>query len=227
MVWVVESILFWFSSRPPPLAKNGYVLFARRDEHVRFYCTKFLLLTQISAYVHTCLLCVLNYSIELDLRYFSACDCLQGARAGREEGLFFWTSGIKLLNKSSKACNYCMHHRFGAGYLSRLCPWRSFSNHYFLWPCNVDHDCTILIFHYCFYMQKSIQTMKAIRVHKFGGPEVLQPDSGVQIPKPGSKDVLVQVRAVGVNPVETYIRAGIAILINVVSYRFDGSYRWL
>jgi len=37
----------WFSSRPPPLAKNGYVLFARRDEHVRFYCTRFLLLTQI------------------------------------------------------------------------------------------------------------------------------------------------------------------------------------
>ena len=50
--------------------------------------------------------------------------------------------------------------------------------------------------------------MKAVRVHKFGGPEVLQLDSGIQIPKPGSKDVLVQVRAVGVNPVETYIRAG-------------------
>ena len=50
--------------------------------------------------------------------------------------------------------------------------------------------------------------MKAIRVQQFGGPEVLQPVLDVPIPKPGDNDVLIRVKAVGVNPVETYIRSG-------------------
>ena len=50
--------------------------------------------------------------------------------------------------------------------------------------------------------------MKAIRVHKFGGPEVLQYETNVPIPKTAPGTVLVRVHAVGVNPVETYIRAG-------------------
>ncbi|HEX9820862.1 MAG TPA: NADPH:quinone reductase [Methylomirabilota bacterium] len=49
--------------------------------------------------------------------------------------------------------------------------------------------------------------MKAIRVHKFGGPEVLQLDD-VAEPTPGPGQVLVQVKAAGVNPVDTYIRSG-------------------
>jgi NADPH2:quinone reductase len=49
--------------------------------------------------------------------------------------------------------------------------------------------------------------MKAIRVHQFGGPEVLQLKN-VPDPEPGPNQVLIHVRAVGVNPVETYIRAG-------------------
>ncbi len=49
--------------------------------------------------------------------------------------------------------------------------------------------------------------MKAIRVHQFGGPEVLQMKT-VPDPEPGPNQVLIHVRAVGVNPVETYIRAG-------------------
>src|SRR5580658_1304293 len=49
--------------------------------------------------------------------------------------------------------------------------------------------------------------MKAIRVQQFGGPEVLQLKN-VPDPEPGPRQVLVHVRAVGVNPVETYIRAG-------------------
>jgi NADPH2:quinone reductase len=49
--------------------------------------------------------------------------------------------------------------------------------------------------------------MKAIRVDEFGGPEVLQVNE-VPTPKPGPGEVLVRIHAVGVNPVETYIRAG-------------------
>ncbi len=50
--------------------------------------------------------------------------------------------------------------------------------------------------------------MKAIRVHQFGGPEVLKFEE-VPDPRPGSGQVLVGVRAIGVNPVETYVRSGI------------------
>ena len=49
--------------------------------------------------------------------------------------------------------------------------------------------------------------MKAIRVHEFGGPEVLQLEE-LPTPQPGPGQVLVKLHAVGVNPVETYIRAG-------------------
>src|SRR5580658_4932762 len=49
--------------------------------------------------------------------------------------------------------------------------------------------------------------MKAIRVKEFGGPEVMQlvevPD-----PKPTGAQVVVRMRAAGVNPVEVYIRSG-------------------
>ena len=49
--------------------------------------------------------------------------------------------------------------------------------------------------------------MKAIRVHEFGGPEVMRVDD-VPDPKPGKGEVVVQVHAAGVNPVEAYIRSG-------------------
>jgi NADPH2:quinone reductase len=49
--------------------------------------------------------------------------------------------------------------------------------------------------------------MKAIRIHQFGGPEVMQLKN-VPDPEPGPNQVLIHVRAVGVNPVETYMRAG-------------------
>ena len=50
--------------------------------------------------------------------------------------------------------------------------------------------------------------MKAIRVHEFGGPENLLLED-VSEPKPGAGEVLVQIKAAGVNPVETYMRAGV------------------
>jgi len=49
--------------------------------------------------------------------------------------------------------------------------------------------------------------MKAIRVHQFGGPEVLKLEVVPDL-HPGAGEVLVQVKAAGVNPVETYIRNG-------------------
>ena len=50
--------------------------------------------------------------------------------------------------------------------------------------------------------------MKAIRIHEFGPPEVLKLEE-VPDPKPGPGQVVVKIHAVGVNPVETYIRSGI------------------
>src|SRR3954463_11549198 len=49
--------------------------------------------------------------------------------------------------------------------------------------------------------------MKAIRVHEFGGPEVMKIEE-VPDPSPGPSQVLVRVKAIGVNPVDNYIRSG-------------------
>ena len=49
--------------------------------------------------------------------------------------------------------------------------------------------------------------MKAIRVHEFGGPEVLKLEEVADL-QPGPGQVVVRVHAVGVNPVESYIRTG-------------------
>jgi NADPH2:quinone reductase len=51
------------------------------------------------------------------------------------------------------------------------------------------------------------EPMKAIRVHEFGGPEVLRLEE-VPTPKPGHRQVVVRLHAAGENPVETYISAG-------------------
>ncbi|HXX44922.1 MAG TPA: NADPH:quinone reductase [Candidatus Acidoferrales bacterium] len=50
--------------------------------------------------------------------------------------------------------------------------------------------------------------MKAIRVREFGGPEVLKLE---EVPNltPATGQVVVRMRAVGVNPVDTYIRSGV------------------
>ncbi|PNG90436.1 hypothetical protein SMF913_25901 [Streptomyces malaysiensis] len=52
-----------------------------------------------------------------------------------------------------------------------------------------------------------IHTMRAIRLHEFGGPEVLR-DEEVPVPEPGPGEVLVRVHAVGINPPDWYAREG-------------------
>ena len=49
--------------------------------------------------------------------------------------------------------------------------------------------------------------MKAIRIHAFGGPEVLKVEQAPD-PVPGPGQVVVRAKAIGVNPVDCYIRAG-------------------
>ena len=49
--------------------------------------------------------------------------------------------------------------------------------------------------------------MKAILVHAFGGPEVLKLEE-IPTPKPAAGQVLVRIHAAGVNPYDTYMRAG-------------------
>src|SRR5215468_5146012 len=48
--------------------------------------------------------------------------------------------------------------------------------------------------------------MKAIRVSQYGGPSVLRLED-VPTPEPGTGQVLVRNHAVGVNPVDTYLRS--------------------
>jgi NADPH:quinone reductase len=50
--------------------------------------------------------------------------------------------------------------------------------------------------------------MRAIVVHEFGGPEVMKIEE-VPPPPTGPGQILIRVRAVGVNPVDTYIRSGL------------------
>ncbi len=49
--------------------------------------------------------------------------------------------------------------------------------------------------------------MKAVRVHEFGGPEVLRVDD-VPLPEPGAGEARVKIEAVGVNFIDTYHRTG-------------------
>ena len=59
--------------------------------------------------------------------------------------------------------------------------------------------------------------MKAIRAHAFGGPEVLQLDE-VDDPRAGAGDVVVEVRAAGVNPADTYMRNGTYAIVPELPY---------
>src|SRR5260370_3742564 len=50
-------------------------------------------------------------------------------------------------------------------------------------------------------------TMRAIRIHQTGGPEVLRLEE-VELPAPGKGEVRLRQHAIGVNFIDTYFRAG-------------------
>lgn len=50
--------------------------------------------------------------------------------------------------------------------------------------------------------------MRAIRVQGFGGPEVLKLQESLSLPELGGRQVLISVKSISINPVDTYIRSG-------------------
>ena len=66
--------------------------------------------------------------------------------------------------------------------------------------------------------------MKAVRVHAFGGPEQLVLDE-LDEPRIQPSEVLVEIRAAGVNPVDTYVRSGTHAVKPPLPYipGFDGA----
>jgi len=65
--------------------------------------------------------------------------------------------------------------------------------------------------------------MKAVQIHSFGGPEVLQYEDVPQ-PQPKANEILVRVHAAGVNPVDWKIREGYlsATLPMIMGIDFSG-----
>jgi hypothetical protein len=58
------------------------------------------------------------------------------------------------------------------------------------------------------HLARSIVHMRAIRIHEFGGPDVLRPEE-VPDPVPGPGQALVRIEAAGVNYVDIYQRSGL------------------
>ena len=63
--------------------------------------------------------------------------------------------------------------------------------------------------------------MKAIRAHEFGEPQVMVLDE-VDDPAPGPGQAVVKIEAVGVNPVDTYVRSGVYAVLPDLPYTPGG-----
>ncbi|MEU6124377.1 NADP-dependent oxidoreductase [Streptomyces sp. NPDC047123] len=64
------------------------------------------------------------------------------------------------------------------------------------------------------------QTMRAVRLHEHGGPEVLRYEE-VPVPEPAPGEVLVRVHAAGINPPDWYVRDGMTDLPPETRPRFE------
>ena len=63
--------------------------------------------------------------------------------------------------------------------------------------------------------------MRAVRVHEFGAPDVMKVE---EIPDPvaGPGEVLIGIEAIGVNPVDTYVRSGVYAMLPALPYTPGG-----
>src|SRR5215213_2039523 len=66
-------------------------------------------------------------------------------------------------------------------------------------------------------MVSNYRAMKAIRVHQFGDPSVMKLEDMPEL-APAAGQVLIDVKAAGVNPVDTYIRTGQYALLPPLPY---------
>jgi len=63
--------------------------------------------------------------------------------------------------------------------------------------------------------------MRAVMAHEFGGPEVMKLE---EVPDPvvGPGEVLIKIEAIGINPVDTYIRSGVYAALPELPYTPGG-----
>ena len=64
--------------------------------------------------------------------------------------------------------------------------------------------------------------MRAVRVHSFGDPDVLRVEEVPDLRPPDAGEVLVRLHAAGVNPVDTYVRAGQYAMLPPLPYTPGG-----
>jgi NADPH:quinone reductase-like Zn-dependent oxidoreductase len=65
-----------------------------------------------------------------------------------------------------------------------------------------------------------VTTMKAIRLHEYGGPAVLRYEEA-PVPEPKAGEVLVRVHAVGINPPDWYLRDGLTVMPEPMRPKID------
>lgn len=63
--------------------------------------------------------------------------------------------------------------------------------------------------------------MKAIRANAFGGPEVLELEE-IDAPRAGPGELVIDLKAIGVNPAETYMRTGVYAVVPDLPYTPGG-----